>query len=84
MPARPYPRWQRRHKAVLYWMLQNPRRPLKDCARETVYTIKPPTTSSRRKSRAPRSPDTAPHAAAHCNEVTRNSAGPCCEMNRAE
>ncbi len=38
MPSRPYPHWQRRHEAVLYWMLQNPRRPLKDCARETGYS----------------------------------------------
>ncbi len=38
MPARPYPRWQRRHEAILRWLLLNPTRPLKDCARETGYS----------------------------------------------
>ena len=38
MPKRPYPRWQRRHEAVLTWLLQNPAKKLKDCARELGYT----------------------------------------------
>ena len=38
MPKRPYPRWQRRHEAVLLWLLRNPTKPLKLCARETGYS----------------------------------------------
>jgi len=38
MPKRPYPRWQRRHEAVLEWLLENPARRLYDCARETGYS----------------------------------------------
>ena len=38
MPKRPYPRWQRRHEAVLTWLLQNPAKKLKDCARELGYS----------------------------------------------
>ena len=38
MPRRPYPRWQRRHEAVLLWCLQNPGGKLKGCAREVSYS----------------------------------------------
>jgi hypothetical protein len=38
MPTRPYPHWQRRHEAVLLWLLQNPTKSLKLCARETGYS----------------------------------------------
>ena len=38
MPKRPYPRWQRRHEAVLLWCLKNLAKPLKECARETGYS----------------------------------------------
>ncbi len=38
MPKRPYPRWQRRHDAVLQWLLQRPRATLKECARATGYS----------------------------------------------
>ena len=38
MPQRPYPRWQRRHEAVLLCLLRNPTKPLKLCARETGYS----------------------------------------------
>ena len=38
MPKRPYPRWQRRHDAVLQWLLQCPRATLKECARATGYS----------------------------------------------
>jgi hypothetical protein len=38
MPQRPYPRWQRRHEAVLLWLLQNPTKSLKLCARQTDYS----------------------------------------------
>ena len=38
MPKRPYPRWQRRHDAVLLWLLQHPARTLKECARATGYS----------------------------------------------
>ncbi len=38
MPSRPYPSWQRRHEAVLNWVLQNPTKTFKQCARETGYS----------------------------------------------
>ena len=38
MPKRPYPRWQRRHEAVLQWLLQHPAQTLKECARATGYS----------------------------------------------
>ena len=38
MPQRPYPRWQRRHEAVLVWLLENPTRKLKACAQATGYS----------------------------------------------
>ncbi len=38
MPKRPYPTWQRRHAAVLVWLLQNPHRKLYECAAETGYS----------------------------------------------
>lgn len=38
MPKRPYPRWQRRHHAVLQWLLQNPARTLNECARDNGYS----------------------------------------------
>ena len=38
MPKRPYPRWQRRHEAVLLWLLQNLSKSMKLCARETGYS----------------------------------------------
>ncbi|MCH9053038.1 MAG: hypothetical protein IIA72_18580 [Proteobacteria bacterium] len=38
MPKRPYPRWQRRHEAVLLWLLENPPKKLKDCAAATGYS----------------------------------------------
>ncbi len=38
MPKRPYPRWQRRHEAVLLWCLKNPTKPLRHCAGETGYS----------------------------------------------
>ena len=39
MPKRPYPRWQRRHDAVLQWLLQCPRATLKECARHFDVVI---------------------------------------------
>ncbi len=38
MPKRPYPRWQRRHDAVLQFLLQNPSKKLNDCARAAGYS----------------------------------------------
>lgn len=38
MPKRTYPRWQRRHDAVLRWLLQNPARTLNECAGATGYS----------------------------------------------
>ncbi len=38
MPKRPYPRWQRRHEAVLRWCLKYPGLPLKLCTKETGYS----------------------------------------------
>ena len=38
MPKRPYPRWQRRHEAILLWLLENPPKKLKDCAAATGYS----------------------------------------------
>ena len=38
MPKRPYPHWQRRHDAVLQWLLQRPWEKLNDCARATGYS----------------------------------------------
>jgi hypothetical protein len=38
MPKRPYPTWQRRHYAVLAWLLEHPGAKLKDCARATGYS----------------------------------------------
>jgi hypothetical protein len=38
MPKRPYPRWQRRHHAVLLWLFEHPRAKLTDCARATGYS----------------------------------------------
>ncbi len=38
MPKRPYPRWQRRHEAVLLWLLQRPWAKLHECARATGYS----------------------------------------------
>ncbi len=38
MPQRPYPRWQRRHEAVLLWLLRNPTKAFKQCAEETGYS----------------------------------------------
>ena len=38
MPIRPYPSWQRRHEAVLLWLIQNPSRKLYECATDTGYS----------------------------------------------
>ena len=38
MTKRPYPAWQRRHGAVLVWLLQHPHRKLYECAAETGYS----------------------------------------------
>jgi len=38
MPKRPYPAWQRRHAAVLVWLLENPHRKQYECAAETGYS----------------------------------------------
>ena len=38
MPKRPYPAWQRRHAAVLAWLLENPHRKLYECAAEMGYS----------------------------------------------
>ena len=38
MPKRPYPAWQRRHTAVLAWLLENPHRKLYECAAEMGYS----------------------------------------------
>ncbi len=33
-----YPTWQRRHEAVLLWMIQNPGGKVYDCAKATGYS----------------------------------------------
>jgi len=38
MPKRPYPAWQRRHAAVLLWLLEHPGGKLYACAAETGYS----------------------------------------------
>lgn len=38
MQQRPYPRWQRRHEAVLSWLFENPSKKLGDCAVATGYS----------------------------------------------
>ena len=38
MPVRPYPSWQRRHEAILLWVIENPSKTLKHCAQETGYS----------------------------------------------
>ena len=38
MNARPRPRWQRRHQAVLEWLLANPSSKLGACAQATGYS----------------------------------------------
>lgn len=38
MPKRPYPRWQRRHEAVLLWCIRNPGKKMKQCARKIGYS----------------------------------------------
>jgi hypothetical protein len=38
MPKRPYPRWQRRHSAVLQWLLVHPVQTLNECARANNYS----------------------------------------------
>lgn len=34
----PYPRWQRRHEAVLHWLFEHPTGTLAECARDTGYS----------------------------------------------
>jgi hypothetical protein len=38
MARYPHPSWQRRHQAVLDWLLQNPAKKLYVCAEETGYS----------------------------------------------
>ncbi len=38
MPRRPYPAWQRRHEAVLLYLLERPAARLDEVARATGYT----------------------------------------------
>lgn len=38
MTTRRYPSWQRRHQAVLHWLLENPARTQKDCAAALGYS----------------------------------------------
>src|SRR5262245_58066273 len=38
MPKRPYPRWERRHEAVLLWLVEHPEATLAACARVTSYS----------------------------------------------
>ena len=38
MPKRPYPAWQRRHTAVLLWLLEHPGGKLYTCAAATGYS----------------------------------------------
>ena len=38
MPKRPYPCWQRRHEAVLIWLVEHPAGKLEECARVTGYS----------------------------------------------
>ena len=38
MAKRPYPRWQRRHEAVLTWLVEHPAGKLEECARATGYS----------------------------------------------
>ena len=38
MTKRPYPRWERRHEAVLHWLLEHPTATLREGARATGYS----------------------------------------------
>jgi AraC-like DNA-binding protein len=38
VPKRPYPSWQRRHEAVLTWLVEHPAGTLEECARATGYS----------------------------------------------
>ena len=38
MPKRPYPAWQRRHEAILRWLLEHPGGKLYTCAIATDYS----------------------------------------------
>jgi len=38
MTKRPYPAWQRRHEAVLLWVLQHPAGKQYECAEATGYS----------------------------------------------
>jgi hypothetical protein len=38
MTKRPYPRWERRHEAVLLWLIEHPTATLSEGARATGYS----------------------------------------------